>query len=117
MARQLPSTRIVGVVRDGKGAVVPGANVLVCPVDESQWPALRNDLPLFRSAQATTAGDVVMTSLIPGDYYVIAVPADRDITSPSVDFLRIAKLAATQVTLAADKTTVVEIKLLTSLPR
>ena len=115
MARKL--TRLVGIVRDGKGAVVPAANVLVFPVDESRWPVLSDDPVGFRCAQATTDGYVDMSTQIPGEYYVVAVPADRDVTSPSVDFMRVAKLTATKVTIAADKTAVVEIKLLTSPPR
>lgn len=108
---------LAGVVRDSKGATVPGANVLIFPADATRWREGGGDYLSMRPWQADTAGYVTVSALIPGDYMVIAVPPDRSVMSPSADFLRTARLAAAKVKLVASQTAVVGIPLLANPPR
>jgi len=64
-------TEILGTVRDARTQVVPGAAVIVLPINargETSWTPNRT-----RETRTTAFGVFTLSGLPPGDYYVVAI--------------------------------------------
>jgi hypothetical protein len=90
---------IAGNVSSGHGAD-GRANVLVFPVDSSDWTATGTAPRRIRTARANADGSYLLPALPPGDYYVAALhePPDDQWRDPAV--LEIIARSAEQVHLA-----------------
>jgi hypothetical protein len=65
-------SQLTGTVRDGAGSAVHDATVIVFTTDRECWPALSRRVT---SAQPTADGGFTLRSLLPGEYFVVALGA------------------------------------------
>jgi hypothetical protein len=84
-------TRLSGVVRSERGQTDPETSVLIYPAIQSMWIPTTS-LFRMRSIRASTTGAYSVTSLPPGEYYVVAVPEEQ--SANWQDPKRLAALAA-----------------------
>jgi hypothetical protein len=69
-------TRVIGTVSDRRGDAVPGAVVVVFPVNREQWTLPHNRY--IRVVRAGTEGTFDITGLPAARYYAVALPAPDD---------------------------------------
>jgi hypothetical protein len=95
-----------GSVADTRGALIPGAVVIVFPVEREQWTNYGLSPVRLKGTASTTSGSYRFQSLPAGDYYVVGVPPEQ--STIWQDPAMLAKLVplATRVSLAwGDKKT------------
>jgi len=64
---------VSGTVRDPRGTPVTSGTVLLFPTASAAWDTVGISAPLFKSAAITAAG-YRSPHLVPGEYFVVAVP-------------------------------------------
>jgi hypothetical protein len=64
-----------GSVRNAEGAPDTTAMVLAFPVDRQSWSDFGNNPRRLRASRPNAKGEFNLSSLPPGDYYAVAVPA------------------------------------------
>jgi hypothetical protein len=69
-------TRLSGVIRSERGQPDPETSVLIYPAIQSLWTPTTS-LFRMRSIRPSTTGAYSVTSLPPGEYYVVAVPEEQ----------------------------------------
>jgi hypothetical protein len=69
--------RWTGVSGAVQGAGGDAATVVAFPTDASQWAGDRLAPRRFKSARANARGQFGMSSLPPGDYFIVAIPEEQ----------------------------------------
>jgi hypothetical protein len=69
--------RWTGVSGSVQGANADGAVVLAFPADASKWTGDGFAPRRFKTARPDARGEFAISSLPPGDYFVVAVPEDQ----------------------------------------
>jgi hypothetical protein len=95
-----------GTVRDERGQIPADAAVIAFPVDPGRRAALGFSPITPRRAVVSTAGTYRYARLLPLDYFVIAVPADRMTDWRDLAFLERAAAQASRVHLTSDQNVV-----------
>jgi sarcosine oxidase gamma subunit len=102
-------TRLSGAVRSERGRPDPETSVLLYPASPSAWTPTVSSFRM-RSVRTSATGTYSMTSIPPGEYYVVAVAEE---TFPGwQDPKRLAELArrATRVRIADGQTLVQDLR-------
>ncbi len=87
---------ITGTVRNRSGALDPDAGVLIFSTDRTRWRDARSATRTFRAARVSKAGAFSLTAVLPGEYFIVAVPDDASADFPDEKFLTaLAPLART----------------------
>ena len=102
-------TRLSGVVRSERGQPDPETSVLIYPAIQSLWTPTTSIFRM-RSVRPSTTGAYTLTSLPPGEYFVVAVPEEP--SSGWQDPKRLADLApyATRVRIVDGQTHVQDLR-------
>lgn len=87
-----------GIVQSSKG-VDADATVLVFPTDPQMWTGSGLNPRRIRSARASATGEYNFASLLPGDYYVVAIPDDQAADWQDAKFMESLARLATRVTI------------------
>lgn len=103
--------RVSAVIRNDKNELAPGAQLLVYSVDENLWTDFGYRPQWIHATKANAEGKA-SSSLLPGDYYIAAVPADRVLSWPDVNLLRLAKSQATRMTIDAGHPVTLDVKVI-----
>jgi hypothetical protein len=88
-----------GVVQTSSGAD-GDASVLVFPVNQELWTRFGTTPRRIRSARTNAAGEYNFPSLLPGDYYVAAIPEDQAADWQDAKFMETVSRNATRVSIA-----------------
>jgi hypothetical protein len=93
-------THLNGSVRNANGQPAPGAVVIAFPVEREQWTNFGLSPPRFQSATAGTDGTFLLQTLPAGDYFVVALEAERGDGWQDPKVLELVAGSASRVTLA-----------------
>ncbi len=96
-----------GVARDGNGQPVTDARVVIFPNDPNQW---RGRSRLIRAVETDRQGQFVLDGLVPGTYAIAVVPYLDDGSWMDIAVLRELQAGATRLTLAADASLSIDLK-------
>jgi protocatechuate 3,4-dioxygenase beta subunit len=70
-------TGVQGLVQDRRGAPDPAATVVVFPTHQAAWTDYGPSPRRLRSARTGNEGTYAISSLPPGDYYIVALPDEQ----------------------------------------
>ncbi|OFW03312.1 MAG: hypothetical protein A3H96_19650 [Acidobacteria bacterium RIFCSPLOWO2_02_FULL_67_36] len=87
-----------GMVQSADGPD-PDATVLVFPVDEQMWSAFGMNPRRIRSVRTSATGEYNFPSLLPGDYYAVAVHDDQAADWRETKFMESLARLATRVSI------------------
>jgi beta-lactamase regulating signal transducer with metallopeptidase domain len=105
-------TQLLGVVRDGKGRTVMGAEVLVFPEEAPRWtPGARS----IKRVRADAFGRFQIDALIPGDYLAVAVDEQIGFVLDDSETMQRFSASGTRVRIADGERRAVDLRV-TSLP-
>jgi hypothetical protein len=80
-------SEIAGVVRKPSGAADPDASVFLFPSDRARWTEARLLTRTFRTSRVAGDGAFRMSGIIPGEYFVTAIPDETAIDWPDAALL------------------------------
>jgi hypothetical protein len=102
---------ISGVVRAADGKASAGA-VLIFPQDPLRWREPGISALLFRSVAVASTGTFSAENLIPGDYFIAAVPIEDRRRLLDTEFLKSLTVQAKRITLDEASTLAVDLRLI-----
>lgn len=87
---------ITGTVRNRAGAPDPDAGVLMFSTDRTRWRDAPSARRTFRAARVSKAGAFSLAAVLPGEYFIVAVPDEATFDFPDAKFMdALAALAKT----------------------
>jgi carboxypeptidase family protein len=98
---------ITGAVRNRAGAPDPDAGVLIFSTDRTRWRDARSATRTFRAVRVSKAGAFTLTPVLPGEYFIVAVPDDASANFPDEKFLTVLATLARTVRIAPGEKSVV----------
>jgi protocatechuate 3,4-dioxygenase beta subunit len=102
------SSTLEGVVTDAKGAPVTDAGLMLFSDDKASW---RSNSIRTRRASVDQTGHYRMMGLLPGRYFIIAVPRDRlNFGTPDAAFFEQLSKEATSLVVGEDEQRQVDLK-------
>jgi protocatechuate 3,4-dioxygenase beta subunit len=92
---------VTGTVRTRTGSPDPDAGVLLFSTDRSRWREARFSTRMFRAARVSTSGTFSLQPVLPGEYFIAAVPDDATADFPDTKFLEALAAVAQTVRVGA----------------
>jgi len=103
---------VSGVVRAADSQKPPAGAVLIFPQDHDRWREPGISAPLFRNLDVSITGAFSVENLIPGDYFIAAVPLEDRRRGLDIDFLTLLAAQAKRITLDESATLTMELRLI-----
>jgi hypothetical protein len=92
---------IQGTVRNRAGAPDPDAGVLIFPTDRTRWGDAQFARRTFRAGRVSKAGAFSLPAVLPGEYFIVAVPDEATADFPDTKFMETVAPLATKISVAA----------------
>jgi protocatechuate 3,4-dioxygenase beta subunit len=92
---------ITGTVRTRAGAPDADAGVLIFSTDRTRWGDAQFARRTFRAGRASKAGAFSLPAVLPGEYFIVAVPDEATADFPDAKFMETLAPLATKITIAA----------------
>jgi hypothetical protein len=92
---------ITGTVQNRAGAPDPDAGVLLFSTDRTRWRDARSATRTFRAVRVSKAGRFSVPAVLPGEYFVVAVPDEGTIDFPDTKFMEAMAPLARKISIAA----------------
>ena len=102
---------VSGVVRPPDGKVESDGAVLIFPEDRGRWREPGISAVLFRSLDVPATGAFTTQNLIPGEYFIAAVPLDDRHRGLDIEFLDLLAPKATRITVDESGAVTVDLRL------
>jgi hypothetical protein len=102
---------VSGVVRAADGKPSAGA-VLIFPQDPDRWRETGISAVQFRTLDVSLTGGFSTENLIPGDYFIAAVPIEDRKRGLDIDFLTTLTAQATRITLSETATLTIDLRII-----
>jgi hypothetical protein len=103
---------VSGVVRVADGQTPSAGAVLIFPQDTNRWKEPGISAVLFRSLDVSMTGAFSAQNLIPGDYFIAAVPLEDRRKGLDLDFLTLLAAQAKRITLGESATLTMDLRLI-----
>ncbi len=105
---------ISGLVRDADGQKPSAGAVLIFPQDRERWREPGISALLFRFLDVAPTGGFSTVNLIPGDYFIAAVPVEDRKRGLDIEFLNALASQAKRITLDESATMTVDLRVIGS---
>jgi hypothetical protein len=98
---------IAGTVRTRAGAPDADASVLIFSTDRTRWPDARSARRTFRAARVSKAGAYSLPAVLPGEYFIVAVPDEATADFPDTKVMEALATVAKTVRIGPGEKSVV----------
>jgi hypothetical protein len=102
---------IGGVVRSPQGTADGNATVVVFPTNADAWTNYSSSSRRLRNARTNAKGEFGMSSVPPGDYYVVAIPEERSADWRDPKMLETLARSATEITIVEGEHKMIDLRL------
>jgi len=100
-------SEITGVVRNRAGAPDPDAGVLIFSTDRMRWREARSATRTFRAARVSKTGAYRLPAVLPGEYFIVAVPDEATADFPDTKVMEALAAVAKTVRIGPGEKSVV----------